>query len=393
MAKRVEALVKPELLRWAKRTAGLDEVAAAKKADVSVDQLQSWEQGRSRPSIPQLRHLAKVYKRPIAVFYLPEPPQGFSVPKDYRRVSSLASHAPSTELVFQMREAQSRRELFEELYQQTEGPVLPISMTANVQETPEAVATRLREFLDVSVQDQHQWKDPYEGLNGWRTAFEGAGVLVFQMSDVPWEEARGFSVYSEPFPLAVINSKDSPTARIFTMLHELAHLALRQGGICDLAEEALEDTMQDQVEVFCNAVAGATLMPKGAFLQDEIVSSRSSEAEWREADIKKVAIRFTSSNEAAVRRLATLGRVTSQFYQTKRQEYRQRFAARPSKQKPSGPIPPAQRTISSLGRFYSRVVLDNYYQDYITGSDLADLLGLRLKHLSRLEEILGKHEQ
>jgi len=67
-AARVEALVKPELLRWGRETAGLTIEAAAKKITVTPERLLSWENGHSRPSIPQLRKMADVYKRPLAAF-------------------------------------------------------------------------------------------------------------------------------------------------------------------------------------------------------------------------------------------------------------------------------------------------------------------------------------
>ncbi|MYD35711.1 MAG: ImmA/IrrE family metallo-endopeptidase [Dehalococcoidia bacterium] len=389
MPKGVPALVKPGLLRWARQTAGFDVAMAAKKAKVDALKLESWEQGTSRPSIPQLRKIAKVYQRPIAVFYLPEPPQGFTVPKDYRRTASNEAHGPSPELMLEMREAQARRELFEELFLQTEGDAPSISLTADVEESPESVGDRLRSFLHVSLQDQSQWKEPYDGLHGWRSAFERAGILVFQMSDVPSNEARGFSVFDQSFPLAVVNAKDSPSGRTFTLLHELTHLALRQGGICDLADAPTDRQVQDQVEVFCNAVAGATLMPREDFLKDETVLSHDPGWEWTNADIQKIARRFTCSNEAAVRRLADLGRVSVQFYQVKRREYQAKNGVTTAK-KSDGFLPPYQKALSNWGPMFTRIALDNYYQGNITGSDLADLLGIRLKHLSRLEENLKK---
>ena len=75
MTESIEAIIKPELLIWARKSAGLTLADAAKKAQVSEDKLNEWETGKSRPSISQLRKLGKVYKRPIAVFYLPEPPK------------------------------------------------------------------------------------------------------------------------------------------------------------------------------------------------------------------------------------------------------------------------------------------------------------------------------
>ena len=155
MSNRVEALITPALLRWGRKSAGYDVDAASAKAGVKPDALESWENGQARPSIPQLRKLARLYKRPIAVFYLPEPPQGFTVPKDYRRPAVAVS--PSPALLFQLREAQSRRDLLLELYEQTEGNLPPMTLSADLNEDPETVAQRIRSYLDVPLEAQQDW--------------------------------------------------------------------------------------------------------------------------------------------------------------------------------------------------------------------------------------------
>jgi Zn-dependent peptidase ImmA (M78 family) len=41
--------------------------------------------------------------------------------------------------------------------------------------------------------------------------------------------------------------------RIFTLLHELAHIALNDGGICDL-DDNLRRNASAQIEAYCNRV-------------------------------------------------------------------------------------------------------------------------------------------
>lgn len=64
MAKRIKAIVKPELLVWARNNAGYHVEEVARKLKLKVERLQSWERGEARPSISQLRKLGKIYKRP-----------------------------------------------------------------------------------------------------------------------------------------------------------------------------------------------------------------------------------------------------------------------------------------------------------------------------------------
>ena len=388
MSIRVEALVTPSLLRWGRETAGYD-VEAAAKSGVRPVALESWENGQARPSIPQLRKLATLYKRPIAAFYLPEPPERFTLPKDYRRPTDAGAVLPSPALLFQLREAQSKRDLLLELYGQTEGTLPQMTLTADMKEDLETVAQRIRSYLDVPLEAQKNWEPQYGTLNRWRSAFERAGVLVFQMQDVSWSEARGFSVFSDTFPLAVINVKDAPNGRIFTMFHELAHIALRQGGICDLRGSDNRALDLNDIEVYCNAVAGAVLVPREPLLQDTLVRDHPEGHEWQDGDLERLARNFHCSTEVVIRRLLAHQRITRDFYQRKREQFANEGVTGGSSKR-AGPVPPARQTIAKFGHLFVRVALDNYYQDNITGSYLSDLLRLRMKHLQKLEEILGK---
>jgi len=55
MSPSVEAIIKPELLVWARKSAGLSIDDAAKKAQVKSERLTKWEAGELRPTIKQLK--------------------------------------------------------------------------------------------------------------------------------------------------------------------------------------------------------------------------------------------------------------------------------------------------------------------------------------------------
>lgn len=53
MAERVEAIVEPSLLVWARLNAGVMVDAAAKSAGVTPERVESWERGEKRPTVNQ----------------------------------------------------------------------------------------------------------------------------------------------------------------------------------------------------------------------------------------------------------------------------------------------------------------------------------------------------
>lgn len=384
MGKSIEALVRPELLAWARKTAGYELTQAAKKAGVSVERLQEWERGQSRPTMAQLRKLGRIYKRPLAVFYLPEPPDDVQEIHDFRRLPGKVAGVQSPELRFEVRRAQSRRESAVDLYAVVGGAPPLFSLGASVSHDPERVGTAIRESLGVRHEDQVAWAPGYGAFNEWRSALENSGVLVFQATEAAVSEVRGFSISETPLPAIVVNIKDSPRGRTFTMLHELCHVVLREGGMCDLYEDAERPLEEQRVEVFCNHVAGAALVPREYLLEEELVRQKVPTAEWLDDELGELADRYGVSREVLLRRLLICGRTTEGFYRQKREQFQQEYEAQ-AKRAAGGFAPPDRIAISSAGPTFVRLVLSNYYQDHLTASDVSDLLEVRLKHLPKIE--------
>jgi transcriptional regulator with XRE-family HTH domain len=90
--------VRPALLLWAREKAGLQPEEAAAKLRIDADRLREWERGEERPSIAQLRKLGELYNRPLAVFFLPEPPRDFDPQREFRRLPGVTPQNESPEL-------------------------------------------------------------------------------------------------------------------------------------------------------------------------------------------------------------------------------------------------------------------------------------------------------
>jgi Zn-dependent peptidase ImmA (M78 family) len=387
MTKGTEAFINSELLVWARKNSGLSVVQAAEKVGVTAERLRSWETGESRPTINQLRKLAQACKRPIAVFYLPKPPRDFQPLRDYRRLPSDLGQRESPALLLEVRRALARRDIALELYRNLDEEPPTFEIAAHVTEDPDDLAAKLRKELGVTGEIQRRFRTQYEALNGWRTALEERGILVFQATGVDLTEMRAFSVTEKLLPFVVTNSRDSALARIFSMLHEFVHVAIHEGGVCDLNDDDYSSSAEQQVEVFCNRVAGAVLVPRGELLREELVLAHGAKpSTWSNDEIRGLSRRFWVSDEVVVRRLLICGLTTREFYLEKRAE----FAGR---RKPTDKayVSQAQKVVSRLGRTFVRLVLDNYYGEHVTSSDVSDFLNVNLKHLRSVEEKVMGH--
>lgn len=385
MARKVEAIATPALLVWARESSRLDLNFAAKRLNVTPERLQQWENGEKRPTIGQLRKMATLYKRPLAVFYLPEPPKTFDVMHDFRRLQDGERIKISPELNQEIRRAWERREVAVELAESLEnntGPALHVERSDN----PDQVAERVREYLGVVLQDQFHWSNKYEALNAWKSAIEGKGILVFQAEKVPLEEMRGMSISERIFPVIVLNGQDSPRGRIFTLIHELVHILLKDGGICDLHEFG----KTEDVEAFCNYISGAVLVPAPALRKEPLVLEHERHQYWSDDEISALADKYWVSQEVLLRRLVLIGVAPEDFYRKKREEFLAAYADQREKDKQRlkevGGHPPVSRiAIRNNGLLYTKLVLDAYHDDNITASDVSDFLGVRLKHLDAIE--------
>lgn len=86
--------------------------------------------------------------------------------------------------------------------------------------------------MAISYKAPISWENNWVALKGWRQYLENEGIFVFQII-MPKDEIRGFSLIRENYPPAIIiNSKDSPNGRIFTLFHEYGHFLLNKSGVC-----------------------------------------------------------------------------------------------------------------------------------------------------------------
>ena len=71
MAQSPKALVDQAVLEWLRSAAGLSTEEAAHRIQTKPEKIETWEKGDDRPTMSQLRKLARAYKRPISDFFLP----------------------------------------------------------------------------------------------------------------------------------------------------------------------------------------------------------------------------------------------------------------------------------------------------------------------------------
>lgn len=380
--KSLEVTVEPKVLIWAREGIGLNRREVANKLDTSEDTVSKWESGQKRPTLIQLEKLTKIYKRPLAAFFLPEPPKEPPIPEDFRTLPSDKKKPFSAETRLAIRRTRRLQSLATELAKNLNRKIITEIGIADLSDDPEVIASRVRMQLGVEIQTQFSWDNEAEALNNWKKAVEKRGVFVFQIS-VPLEETRGFSLAEGEFPAIVLNLRDAINGRIFSLFHEYAHLLLNDSGICDMGDPDYYLSERSKlIEKFCNHFAGAILVPKDDLLNHKLIESSEHPSQWPDEVLKELAKSFKVSKEVILRRLVILGWADKNFYKIKHEEWKTTQYPRRGRRNPP------KECIQKNGIPFISLVLESHREEKITYSDVADYLSIRLKHLPKIEQFV-----
>ena len=383
----LNGLVNPDMLVWAREESRMDVPTAASKLNQTVDRLAEWESGARAPTLNQLRDLANLYKRSIGVFFLRERPKVPRRPVDYRQLEVSTRSTMTPALANGIREAEAKRESALDIYVQLEEPAPEWSLQIPQNAPADEAAALILERLGITMRERAAWSSQYEALSGWRAAVEALGVIVVQLSRVPLEEMRGCALAMFPLPVIVLNSADSPLGRVFTLLHELTHLARAESSLCDLVEDAPRAEADEAVEMYCNRVAGAMLIPAAELAARPDVRRSDATTEWGLDELRAISRVFWASREAILRRLLDSGKTSRNYYRVMRERFQQEYAAQ--RAQGGGPVPYHRLVLLSNGKLLTKLAVNAYKSQTITGTELSRILNAKLDHLPRINEALA----
>ena len=374
------ANITPSVLAWARVDLGYtidDVVEKLKQKNVNEQTVSDWEQGNSLPTYSQLEKLAKFYKRPLAVFFFPEPPSEEGIDQKFRSLPTHEVNNLSPQIRYLLRLAVSRQADLEELH----GGVLPEQFQAFRNQidrdiSHELTAAQVRNIVGISLDQQYQWDNEDDALKKWRTAIDKLGIWVFKDAFKD-DNYCGFCLFDDYFPVIYINNTMSKNRQIFTLFHELAHLIIGEGGV-DFRSSREHEFGEE--EVYCNAFAGAFLVPNESL---ELSHPPTDE------NIEYYAKRYKVSREVILRKYLDRREISQDDYRSKVNQWdqdSQQYRNKQKHKKGGGDYYASQR--SYLGDKYLSLVFSKYYEQKIDQYRLSDCLGIKIKSIPTLEGYL-----
>jgi Zn-dependent peptidase ImmA (M78 family)/DNA-binding XRE family transcriptional regulator len=374
--------VNHEMLKWARETIVLSKTNAAEGIGISLRRLEQLEEGEKRPTLDELKSMSKAYKRTVATLLLRKLPKEKPLPTDRRTVDSKEMDKFHEKTIIAVRKARALVQSFIELKQEAGISTPLFQYKATLNDPPSQIAELIRREWQLG--EIRNLDNINQALDGYIEKVESNNVAVFQLS-LTQDNLRGFSMTDEAMPIIGIKRGGEPaSAKIFTLFHELGHILLNEGGICDITF----DSNAQIIEKWCNAFAAEILIPSSELLQSDIVTQQASIGNkiWAKKDLIDLATIFHVGPLAILRRLLEHKLTTTDFYEEKHKAWNKPSFGRAKV--PEGRNIPKE-TIKEKGRPYINLAFKAFDQNKIDLKDLSDLLGVKLSYIPKTRQLIN----
>ena len=343
--------VNPEILAWARESAGLTLQDAVSKVGIgdargvtAADRLAALERGEREPSRTTLVNMAKQYRRPLLTFYLTSPPRQSDPGADFRTLPvgrSLQTDALVEALVRNVRSRQYMVRATLEAEDEAEtvplvGLVTESSRGSNwLSEELQSASGRVRlerrcvqclKYVlgpSLTVETFYAQASADQAFARLRSGVEATGVFVLLKGDLGTHHSamdvevfRGFAIADEIAPFVIINDNDSRAAWSFTLLHEVTHLLLGQTGISGAHAGTA-------IEQLCNNVASEWLLPTQVLA--ELAIDPTSDSSALQRCIGDFVRRKNISRTMVAYRLLKSGRIDRPMFDRLRRAFREQW--------------------------------------------------------------------
>ena len=223
--------IRPGVFGWALAGSGWSAEELSEKTGIGLESIQKWEEDKDPIRIADLKKISKAINRPLSVLLLPKPPDEENPP--YYGTATRRIHKKIFSIVRRARYVQG---IAAELQGIRSEDARPKITRRTVRDDPEMVADFERGILGLKLASRSKGCDMdkfvQEKYVALREKIESFNILVIQMPLDIGDAGGGFSLSNKLPNLILVNSKGGPRPRLFTILHEYAHLILDTGGIC-----------------------------------------------------------------------------------------------------------------------------------------------------------------
>lgn len=375
------------MLAWAREEVGYTLEQAAEAIGISVDKLKVAESGNHQLTLNQLRTAAEQYGCPFGYFYLSKQPYkksfkplpDFRIEPDYIGVDHYRLH-------LEIKKVRDRRSVYLELAKSINSPIDVFHRITESSLTNNANTVRKR--LNVDDSDSEVYFLKYDQAYAyWKSKIENDGVLVYESQYLPASTGViGAAIYYDVCPIILIKrGTDYNYRKLFTLLHEYAHLLKGQSAINDASAltVGVANTESSNLEVQCNRLAAEILVPSGKVNLPDFSNLTPTDKMEKLANAFKVTF---STAAICLHRLNLVNQSELTYLLDLRRKEHKRKQSSASKEVK---IPRENVMRLDLGRPMFRLVLEAYSNRMLNIFDASKILNLRVNKIDKL--VSGAH--
>jgi Zn-dependent peptidase ImmA (M78 family) len=377
--KSIKVDVNPEVFKWLRVSAGWSIEEVSRRIKTTPEIVKAFESGKKKPTLRQLKELSQAFRRPLAAFLLPEPRKEKPKPKDYRFIPN-RKNVFDKKTILVLRKARSLQEIGKELSKNIDYETKAKIERVNLSDNPETIAKKYRKIFELTEEKQRKFKTPYEFFNYLRDILENMNILVFQFS-MPVEDARGFVLSDESPAVIVVSTKDSIEARLFSLMHEFAHILLGE-SVIDFPDISI--SYRNKIEKWCSEFASSFLLPKE---EAKILFETNREKLTDRKTLNSLSRKYKVSKAMLLFNMMKLNYITQTDYKNIINRYKPKPEEIKKKgEKTGGGIPADKKCISEIGTKFVSLVANNYDKGYITYTDALNYLSIKSKNFDKVLE-------
>ncbi|KZX16426.1 ImmA/IrrE family metallo-endopeptidase [Methanobrevibacter curvatus] len=389
--------VNPAMIKWARKNAGFEFEDLPK----SLNNAPLWENDDLKPTWKDLRNLAKKYKRPPVFYLRSEPPKIDEMDIiEFRSDDKITKF--SSDLNLEINKAKFRRTVYINIQNEMNMKIKDFSKNVIEKEvnynkeTVQHFAKAIRNLLGVSLEKQSEWIKNDSGnkdylhskfLYEWKEEVSELGILIFETENVSENEMSGLSLYYDKCPIILLNGKNKPNRRIFTLIHELAHLMMGVSTICDV-------DIDNKKEFLCNQITSEVLIPLESLKNAKISKNQSvkdyESEEWTSRQLGVLSHIYGVSKQTVIIQLYKLGKTSKNFKNSTITTLKEHNARLKDKEKErlknskGGGMAPVKKVKKYDGKPFSRFIVSAYENEIIGPTEFKRYLNLPIDSIDSL---------
>lgn len=307
--------VEQKVLNWAIMQSGKDDIDINKK----FPKYEEWLTGETEPTLNQLLDFSTFTKIPFGYLVLKQIPIETLPLLEFRTIDTEEVYDPSRELIDTIKDMENKQEWMRE-YLEIEG-YSRNNLVGSIKFTREFNATEVSAQIKRKIGLNDNWFENTGSKDGsfryLKNCISNSGILVMQNGTalgnshrpLNVNEFRAFALVDDFAPLIFINTKDTLSGKVFSILHELAHIFL---GIDSLYNDNFfkRNKLTNDLEIFCNSVAAEIAVPSALFL----TKWRDTPIDELDQKISRIADIFKISNVVIARKALDNKLITHEVY-------------------------------------------------------------------------------